>query len=369
MRVHNIVLTGGPCGGKTTAISYLVQKLQEIGFFVIVVPESATLCISAGISPISEVVGPDIAQRAIIQTAYNLEEIFRGTAYLLKKDVVILHDRGITDCRAYTELGKFDSLIKQLGMNIVSCRDDRYDAVFHLVTAADGAEEYYTLANNSARYETAEEARKKDREIINAWTGHPHLRMIDNSTDFEGKLRRLRQEVCSFLGIPVPIEKERKFLVRVDWSKIPEDAQEVEIEQVYLAGSEDGRVLRLRKRGQFGFYTYYETTKIDTEKMDERVEFEHKITEAEYNFGIRLIQKGTSPVRKKRTCFFYKDQYFELDNFGGLSENILGADDLLLLELESTSFSREISFPEWVDVVKDVTGDSKFSNHEISKRI
>ena len=27
-------------------------------------------------------------------------------------------------------------------------RDQRYDAVLHLVTAADGAQEFYTLANN-----------------------------------------------------------------------------------------------------------------------------------------------------------------------------------------------------------------------------
>jgi hypothetical protein len=37
-------------------------------------------------------------------------------------------------------------------------RDKRYDAVFHLVTAADGATMYYTTANNTARGETIDEA-------------------------------------------------------------------------------------------------------------------------------------------------------------------------------------------------------------------
>lgn len=37
-------------------------------------------------------------------------------------------------------------------------RDRRYDAVIHMVTAADGAEKYYTLANNEARYEDAKTA-------------------------------------------------------------------------------------------------------------------------------------------------------------------------------------------------------------------
>ena len=70
------------------------------------------------------------------------------------------------------------------------CARARYDAVFHLVTAAKGAEEAYTFANNAARYENVEQAAALDDRIIAAWTGHPHLRVIDNTTDFEEKLIR-----------------------------------------------------------------------------------------------------------------------------------------------------------------------------------
>jgi chromosome condensin MukBEF complex kleisin-like MukF subunit len=37
-------------------------------------------------------------------------------------------------------------------------RDNRYEAVIHLVTAADGAEKFYDSLSNEARYETPEEA-------------------------------------------------------------------------------------------------------------------------------------------------------------------------------------------------------------------
>lgn len=37
-----IVLTGGPCAGKTTALSKLEQHLLELGYFVFIVPETAT---------------------------------------------------------------------------------------------------------------------------------------------------------------------------------------------------------------------------------------------------------------------------------------------------------------------------------------
>ncbi len=39
-----------------------------------------------------------------------------------------------------------------MGFNGVQLRDNRYDAVIHLVTAANGAENHYNL-NNAARYE------------------------------------------------------------------------------------------------------------------------------------------------------------------------------------------------------------------------
>jgi hypothetical protein len=44
--------------------------------------------------------------------------------------------------------------------------------VIHLKTAADGAEKYYDLASNEARYETASEAIATDHRIHNAWIGH-----------------------------------------------------------------------------------------------------------------------------------------------------------------------------------------------------
>ena len=68
--------------------------------------------------------------------------------------------------------------------------------------------------NNAARRESPEEARQKDSETINAWTGHPHLRVIDNSTDFSGKIKRVTEEVFSLLGEPIPTEIERKFLIK-----------------------------------------------------------------------------------------------------------------------------------------------------------
>lgn len=37
-------------------------------------------------------------------------------------------------------------------------KDNRYEGVIHLVTAADGAEEFYEMESNEARYDTIQTA-------------------------------------------------------------------------------------------------------------------------------------------------------------------------------------------------------------------
>lgn len=51
MGVTNIVITGGPCAGKSTGLSKIEQELVERGYRVFVVPETATEVITGGIKP------------------------------------------------------------------------------------------------------------------------------------------------------------------------------------------------------------------------------------------------------------------------------------------------------------------------------
>ena len=51
----------------------------------------------------------------------------------------------------------------------------RYIAIFHLVTAADGAEKFYSLENNGVRIESIEQAKAVDARTCRAWIGHPKL--------------------------------------------------------------------------------------------------------------------------------------------------------------------------------------------------
>ena len=51
MSVFNVVLTGGPCAGKSTGLSRIEQELTKRGYKVYVVAETATEVITGGIKP------------------------------------------------------------------------------------------------------------------------------------------------------------------------------------------------------------------------------------------------------------------------------------------------------------------------------
>jgi hypothetical protein len=44
--------------------------------------------------------------------------------------------------------------------------------------------------------------------------GHPHFRVFDNSTDFEGKVQRVVDTICTLIGVPKPFACTRKFVVK-----------------------------------------------------------------------------------------------------------------------------------------------------------
>ena len=62
------------------------------------------------------------------------------------------------DGSAYTDENVWQAILDETGWSTMQLRDRRYEAVIHLVTAAKGAEEFYTTTNNEARYESINEA-------------------------------------------------------------------------------------------------------------------------------------------------------------------------------------------------------------------
>lgn len=360
MELSKIVITGGPCAGKTTAMSWIQSNFTKLGYTVLFVPETATELITGGVSPWTCGSNVDY-QKCQMMLQLEKEKIFaQGAATMPVQKILIVCDRGALDNKAYMTELDFACVLESLGCNEVELRDN-YDAVFHLVTAAKGAENYYTTANNSARTETIEQAAALDDKLIAAWTGHPHLRIIDNATDFEDKIKRLISEISSFLGEPEPFEIERKFLIEYpdinELEKLP-NCQRVEIIQTYLT-SPDGEESRVRQRGLNGNYIYFQTTKRKLTDL-KRVEVERRLSKDEYLLLLMEADPDCRPIRKTRYCLTYDNQYFEIDVYPFWN-------DKAILEIELNTETDSIRFPKLIKVIKEVTDDDSYKNASLAR--
>ncbi len=357
-----IAISGGPCAGKTTALSYLKQKLVDIGFVPIVVGEAATELILSGITPAE--LGRAQFQRELLQFTILKEDRFREAARHSHKDrVVIICDRGIPDSAAYMPPSDFELMLNEAHMSIVDIRDRRYDAVIFLRSVAVDAPEIYTQANNAARSESTEEAKAADERTLAAWTGHPHVHIIGNTGSMEQKSKDVFQKVCQILGIPAPLEIERKFLIRsCDYALLPRPLQEIHITQFYLQSADPGSEERVRLREQSGGQAFYHTVKSDI-RPGVRNEIERQITREEYVEFLRRAHPQFGTIDKMRHCFVWKNQYFELDIFQK-------PQGLILLEIELAEEGKEIQLPDFLAPhAVDVTGEKKYSNKEIARSI
>jgi len=355
MEITKIVITGGPCAGKTTAMSWVQNAFTQMGYRVLFVPETATELITGGVAPWT--CGSNLEyQKCQMKLQLEKERIFEQAARTMDAEkVLIVCDRGALDNKAYMSEAEFSELIRCLDANEVELRDN-YDAVFHLVTAAKGAEEFYTTANNSARTETVEEAASMDDRFIYAWTGHPHLRVIDNSTGFEDKMKKLIAEISSFLGEPEPYEVERKYLIEypdIEWLEHNPSCRRIEIIQTYL-NSAEGDEVRVRQRGIDGNYIYFQTIKRKVSDV-KRVEIERRLSQTEY---LNLLMEADStkrPIRKTRYCLTYENQYFEIDVYPFWN-------DRAIVEIELSDENTQIVFPKQLKIIREVTEDAAYKN-------
>ena len=360
--IRKIVLTGGPCAGKTTALVRVIEHFNSRGFKVFCIPEVPTIYSLAGwnyLTPNRQLYFE--GERAILETQLALEDHFMRLASVCAKPVLIVCDRGAMDISAYIAPEEWDSICGEAGTNSNVLRE-RYDAVLHLVSAADGAEQYYTTATNSTRYEKADEeglrmARELDKKVIKAWTGHPHLRVINNHDDFERKMQRVLREISNVLGLPQPVTEERKYLVEVT-GQLPETIDS-DILQTYLV-SEPGAEIRLRRRSwPSGKVVNVHNTKKRT-APGEQIETERQVENALYESLLQQADPYRQSISKLRQSFIWKGQYFELDTYRGPLQG------LVILETKGIADAEDVNFPPFIRVIKEITGNKEYYNYNLA---
>ena len=119
MSISKIVVTGGPCGGKTTALSRIQRDLSHMVNTVLTVPETATSLISGGVAPWTCASNEEY-QKCQMLMQLQKERIFEQAAEGMPDEkIVIVCDRGELDNKVYMTDEEFAHVLDFLGMTVI----------------------------------------------------------------------------------------------------------------------------------------------------------------------------------------------------------------------------------------------------------
>lgn len=360
-KITKIVLTGGPCAGKSTAIELIRNKLMHLGFNVAVIEEGATYLMKNGLSP--QNMREQDFQFINLQNQIRMEENMEEYAKKLSKPTIIICDRGALDAKAYAGEKLFNEITSKLNTSEQDLKN-RYDLVIFLNSMATLGKEHYSKENNQHRRENYEEALDANARTLNAWVGHPKLRPIQNEIEFKSditkKIEKIMQEITSFMGIPMPLEIERKYLIEkpnIASLKNYTEVEESQIQQTYLTSPKD-KEIRIRKHTSRGVDSYFYTQKTKNNNVS-RFEVEQKITKQEYDYLNNFADPNKETIHKTRYYFVHNGQYFELDVYPFLKK-------YAILELELADENKPVQLPDYLTVVREITEESAYKNSNIA---
>ena len=130
-KVWRLVLTGGPCGGKTTGQSRLATFFENIGWKVYRVPETATVLLSGGVNfaDLSEQAAEKF-QANLLKTMIQIENSFFDLASSCSaQNCLVICDRGAMDASAFVSREQWDNILDANELDEVDIRDNRYNQV------------------------------------------------------------------------------------------------------------------------------------------------------------------------------------------------------------------------------------------------
>lgn len=155
------------------------------------------------------------------------------------------------------------------------------------------------------------------------------------------------------------LEIERKFLIAYPDEKALACAggTKTEIFQTYLL-CPDGS-LRVRKRGRDGCYEYTKTLKRDKTLLT-REEYESVISQQEYDSLLKQADPRYNTLIKTRWCVPYRDFICEIDLYPFWTS-------CAIMEIELPSEDTPVPAPPFVTVLRDVSGDKRYSNRNMAR--
>ena len=187
-KIRKVVITGGPCAGKTTAIDRAKLHFEKQGTRVIVVDEVPTEIMRMGITLAG--FGKMPFQKAIIDLQRKKEQVVLEAASSIEdpKGVLVIFDRGILDHFIYLDSGQQHEMEQELGIQRQELYRN-YDMVIHMLSVA--AEIPTLYEKTEYRLEDASEAEWLDQRIGEIWQPHPGYVRVGCESDFDRKIERV----------------------------------------------------------------------------------------------------------------------------------------------------------------------------------
>ncbi|KAL6436613.1 hypothetical protein ACFW04_004817 [Cataglyphis niger] len=313
-------------------------------------------------------------QENLLRTMIQIENTFFQLGESCSRNCLIICDRGAMDASAFISKDKWELMMASNGWNNVELRDNRYNQIIHMVSAANGAEEFYSTEDHACRSEGVELARELDYKAAASWIGHPYFDVIDNSQDFETKICRMIECVCQKLGIDTgdrlrSSSRKVKFLVK---APLPPDTefpafQDFDVVHNYLQSNNPKMQARLRKRGQKGHWSYIHT--IRRPKMcGQVIEVKTQLTHRDYLNMLAQRDDSHFTIFKRRRCFLINNQYFQLDIYREPGHPRCRG--LMLLETYTALTGDELKniLPQFLTIEKEVTNNPDYSMFNLSLR-
>ena len=349
MEIIKVVLTGGPCAGKTTALNSIKEYLRGKDIPFITVPETATELILSSMKCEEKLIY--MFQSLVLRKQLSKESIAKDYAesfYDFCDKCIIIYDRGILDNKAYlTNKSDFSKLLAKYNLTEIDTIDE-YDLVLDLLSLATCKREAYNLLNK-ARTESPEVATYLDSETSLAWVNHRNLRVIDSSVSLEEESEIILNYIKELLNGKQE-KKVRKFLVDDRLSNYDiydsSNSGKLYVTDYILEGDDDKYNYVLSKR-EYNYDTSYvysiynecdgKVTMIENRKItnDEYYKLLNK-----YNILDKIERKEINFIsnrHKHRLCFY---------------------EDYTVLEVEENNLDNELIFPDNLEIIKEITKEN-----------
>jgi len=385
-RIEQIVIEGGPAGGKSTVIPILKHELKKDGWMVLVSSEVPTRLINEHdyvLEGEGKNIDNDAFQRLVLKHVIEQEDALRARALESgHPKVVILCDRGLFGGAAYVSPADFFRMARDcFGMS----RDDMYGryggCVFLLSPASDRPDIYKKVwkSNPARRERTVKAAAAQNARSLDACVGVDRLFIVQNDAfTFDEKVKKVVAVVRHLLSDQ---EIERKWTS--NWRFTPEVFQEIcarwgiysipiRISQTYLTLSDEDksadikeRRVRARQMDSAASRGSFTLTKKGAKQDGAGTEEEMQISLGKYRALRREADPSKVEIKKTRFCFVYGAWYYEFDIF----DRPRGQAAILERELLPGENADGVpDFLSFLGILRDVTDDPAFSNKNIAKR-